>query len=86
MVEGLVLPGMVGSEWAPARSDDYNRDCTTGREHAAALMAIIGEQENPALFGTIVRAITAAGKFEGVEVGFCSAIGIQLLVGVGGAA
>lgn len=81
MVEGLTLPGMRGSEWAPSRSDCYEQDCATGREYATALMTIISEQENPALFGTVVRAITAGGRFEGVEVGFCSVIGIQLLIG-----
>lgn len=86
MVEGMTLPGMRGSEWAPERSGSYEQDCATGREYATVLMTIISEQENPALFGTVVRAITAGGKFEGIEIGFCSVIGITLMVNVGGAA
>ncbi len=81
MVENIILPGMNGGEWMPARSESYEQDCATGREYARALQEIMCEQGNPALFGTVVRAITAGGRFEGVEIGFCSVIGIQLLIG-----
>lgn len=43
MVEGLVLFGMVGSEWVLVCSDDYNCDCIMGCEYVVVLMVIIGE-------------------------------------------
>ena len=67
-------------KWEPIRSGDYDRDCEHGRQIAKDTLAMIAATENPALFGTVVRAITAGGQFDGVETGFCSAIGIFIVV------
>jgi len=82
---GLTLPFVevradsVVNFWAPATADDYEAQCALGRSYAEALLAEMKATKNPLLFGTVIRAITAAGKYEGVEIGFCSALGIELL-------
>ena len=78
--QGESLPGIVDGKWAPGRSGCYDTDCRTGRDLADRLLTRIQRDENPALFGTVVRAITAEHKYEAVEIGFCSRIGIQLMV------
>lgn len=69
--------------WQPERTGAYDRDCGVGRACADEMLEMIGRTENPALFGAVARAITAAGRFEGVETGFCSRIGI-FIVAAGG--
>lgn len=66
--------------WAPQRTGNYEKDCATGRAYGKALIDFIRERESPQVFGHIARAMTAGGVFEGVEVGFCSAIGIHIQV------
>ena len=65
-------------EWKPTRTGDYGKDCDAGRHAAERLMAVIQQTDNPVLFGTVMRSIIAAGKYDAVEIGFCSVIGIEL--------
>jgi hypothetical protein len=69
--------------WVPERSGDYAVDCETGRRYARDLLVLIRSEGNPALFGSVIRAISEVGVFGGVEIGFCSHIGIEL-IGLGG--
>ena len=71
--------------WTPERSGSYDQDCRMGRLYADQLLDAITRTGNPALFGTVARAITQGGVFDAVEVGFCSRIGIHIAVGATGA-
>lgn len=73
------VPGIVNGEWAPVRSGDYAKDCQLGRDLGAQLLEHIRDEDNPMLFGTVMRAITQAGVFEGVEIGFCHVFGVELI-------
>lgn len=67
--------------WAPECTGDYSKDCQIGRLAATELVDYL--RENPhasTIFGSIVRAMTEAGRFDAVEVGFCSVIGIYVAV------
>ena len=69
----------VETHWAPDRSGDYPEQCMRGRAYADELVAHIQAENDPTMFGAVVRAIVAGRKYEGVEVGFCAGIGIELL-------
>ena len=68
----------TGWEWKPTRTGDYAADCAAGRHAAESLIAVIQQTDNPVLFGTVMRAIIAAGRYDAVEIGFCTVIGIEL--------
>jgi hypothetical protein len=70
-----VLGALQDGQWLPARSGDYAADCNAGRTLADELCRIIIGSDNPALFGTVARAIVESGQFGAVEVGFCARIG-----------
>lgn len=69
----------VESHWAPDRSGDYPDQCMRGRAYADELVAYIQKENDPTMFGAVVRSIVAGRKYDGVEIGFCSGIGIELL-------
>ncbi len=73
------LSFMQDGKWSPERSGCYNNDCERGRSYAQEMLDAIETNENPAMFGSIVRAVTVGGVFAGVEAGFCSRIGITLV-------
>jgi hypothetical protein len=72
------LPFLVEGQWLPDRTGDYEQDCAAGRSKALQLLTTIEETQNPALFGTVIRAMVAAGTYEGTEIGFCSRVGIYI--------
>lgn len=78
--ESNVLPCLIDGKWAPDRTGNYADDCAKGRAEAELMLVYIDQTQNPAVFGTIARAIVVAGVYEAVEIGFCSRIGIQLCV------
>jgi len=65
--------------WEPDRSGEYEVACARGRDYADELLSYIRDEQNPTIFGSVVRAITAGGIYGAVEIGFCNRIGIQLL-------
>ena len=74
------LSFVQAGKWSPVRTGNYHDDCVTGRAYADELIKMIGRTGNPALFGSVARAITFGGEFGGVETGFCSRIGIVIAV------
>jgi hypothetical protein len=68
-----------GKLWTPERPKDYGAACAMGREYGLELITHIQENRDPAILGGVIRAMIAAGTFDGVEAGFCSAIGVHLL-------
>ena len=70
---------MADGKWAPERTGDHSADCATGRRYAKELIAVIRQEDNPAFFGTVARAITEGGQYGAIEIGFCSVIGIEIL-------
>lgn len=65
-----------GHHWSPERSGDYSQDCETGRAAAREMLSHIRLTENPLIYGSVVRDMVSAGQYGGVEIGFCSEIGI----------
>lgn len=72
------LPAFANGTWNPVRSGDYAEDCSFGRETGEQVLLAVRESENPALLGTAIRAMVEAGKYGGVEAGFCSVFGMSL--------
>ncbi len=68
--------------WTPERPADYAAGNAMGRDYATEMLAYMATSGDASIFGAVVRAITRSGRYEAVEIGFCSVIGIQLL-GVG---
>ncbi|MEO5867185.1 MAG: hypothetical protein ABIS14_11700, partial [Sphingomonas sp.] len=50
------LTCLVEGNWAPLRTGDYEQDCAQGNLYANEVLALIEETENPAIFGSVVRA------------------------------
>lgn len=67
-----------GLDWEPVRTGDYATDCATGRRYARELIDFMSVTDDPLPFGRAVRAITAGGVYEAVEIGFCSTLGFVL--------
>lgn len=60
--------------WAVVPSGDWSQDNAQGREHADACAAYMRETHNAGVLGGVVRSMIAAGRYEGVEVGFMTRI------------
>jgi hypothetical protein len=43
------------------------------------MLAVIRSESNPTIFGSVLRAITAGGLYEAEEIGFCHAVGVELV-------
>jgi hypothetical protein len=67
--------------WAPRRTGDYATDTAYGRRCADELIGFMRLKNCHLAFGQVMRAITAVGKYEAVEIGFCHRIGVHVLVG-----
>ena len=65
--------------WMPERSGDWAEDHALGISYAVEFLDWLATHGNALVFGAIMRAMTAGGIYEGVEVGFCQAIGIELV-------
>lgn len=65
--------------WAPERDGDYALVNARGRDYAEALLRVIRETQNPTIFGSVIRAIVAGGVYGPVEIGFCHALGVELV-------
>jgi len=65
--------------WTPERPKEYGAACAMGRDYAAELITHIQEQGDPSVFGAVIQAMMNGGIYEGVEAGFCSVVGIQLM-------
>lgn len=66
--------------WSPRRTGDYEVDCRIGRAAADETLTYIRDTQDTVIFGAIVRAITRHGRYDGVEAGFCTQIGIDVWV------
>lgn len=66
--------------WSPVRTGRSAIDNEHGRACADEVLAFIAETNNPAIFGSVIRAITEGGVYCAVEIGFCSRIGIYMAV------
>lgn len=66
--------------WAPPRSGSYETDCAAGRAAAREMIQFIRENRCPAIYASICRDMQSAGIWDGFEVGFCTEIGITVLV------
>jgi len=75
--------GDVVCHWEPQREASYEVECANGRRYADELLRYMDQTDNPVIFGTVIRAMVAGGKYGAAEIGFCSAIGIELLGVVG---
>lgn len=71
--------GETTNFWNPDRGGEYEVACARGRRYAEELLEVIRLEENPTLFGTVLRAIVAGRVYGGVEIGFCHRLGIELL-------
>lgn len=67
--------------WAPTRTGDYAVDVEHGRRCADELLTYMRIKEDALPYSQVTRAITEGGKYDAVEIGFCSRIGILLFVG-----
>ena len=74
------LSVIVNGKWQPERTNNYETDCKRGRAIAEEMMNLMQSDDNPALFGSVARAITEGGVFQAIETGFCSRLGIALTV------
>lgn len=68
--------------WTPTVPDGWAAGCAAGRDYAAELIEFIQQENNPVIFGAVMRAITKKGVYEAVETGFCTHFGI-ILAGIG---
>lgn len=66
--------------WRPVRTGNYAEDTARGRRYADELLTYIRLKNCPMAFSQVARAMTQAGRYEAVEIGFCSRIGIHLVV------
>lgn len=65
--------------WRPDRSGDQ-RDCQArGAAYAEEFLAAMRAAENPGMFGSVIRAIATDGTYGPVEIGFCHAVGVELI-------
>jgi hypothetical protein len=69
--------------WSPRRTGDYAQDAAYGRDCAEELLLYMRVKDDPLPYSQVARAISESGRFEAVEIGFCSRMGIHLLVGSG---
>jgi hypothetical protein len=67
--------------WSPRRTGNYAQDAAYGRDCAEELLLYMRVKDDPLPYSQVARAISESGRFEAVEIGFCSRIGIHLLVG-----
>lgn len=65
--------------WTPERPDDVTEARQMGHDYAAELMLMIRKTGEHQIFGAVIRAISESGTYGPVEMGFCHAIGIELL-------
>lgn len=73
-------PNWTTNFWAPERSGDYETDCNRGRAAAREMLQFIRERNCPNVYASICRDMAASGVFGGFEVGFCTEIGITVMV------
>lgn len=66
--------------WAPERTGDYQTDCDRGRAAAMEMMEFIRERNCPNVYASICRDMSRYGEWTGFEVGFCTEIGITVVV------
>ena len=65
--------------WVPERTGNYADDCARGRRYARELLNFMREKNDPLPFNQVVRSMTDGGTMSGVEIGFCTEIGIYLI-------
>jgi hypothetical protein len=68
-----------GNFWSPDRSGTYVEGNARGRVYADELLAKIRDEQDPTIFGSVIRAMSAGGTYGAVEIGFCGRIGIELI-------
>ena len=67
--------------WHPERTDNYSRDVTHGRLLFAELISDMKKTGNPYMLQATIESQIAGGIFDGVEIGFASALTEKLLSG-----
>lgn len=60
--------------WDIAESGDWSSDNAAGRQRAEEVLAHMRAKGTPLLLGHVMKAIVTAGRWGGVEVGFCTTI------------
>jgi len=70
----------MSNHWNPDRSGDYAQQCNRGRTYAREMLERIRETGDPTIYANVCRSMTEAGIWGGVEIGFCTEIGIQQVV------
>lgn len=58
----------------------YGEQNTLGRERAEDLLDVIRRTGSPVLLGHVLEAMVKKGKFEGVEIGFCHALSVDMML------
>ena len=76
---GQTLSALVDGNWEPERSGNYTIDCSTGRDLANEVISITRDTRNPLVIGTAIRAMVESNRYEAVEIGFCSRLGVVLV-------
>jgi hypothetical protein len=61
-------------KWAPRSAANYAAECRLGRKYAGEMLAMIEETGNPLIYSGVMRAVVTAGRFGGIEIGFCQAV------------
>ncbi len=69
--------GIITDYWDVTPSNDYQQDCSTGRQYFVCLYKQM--QGDPTLYNSVVRAIVLRAQWTGVEIGFFQAAANELV-------
>ncbi len=65
--------------WAPKVTGEYIEDCARGRAAARETIDYVREMKSPNIVGSIFRDMIKAGIYDAFEIGFCAAIGMNIV-------
>lgn len=74
--ESLSFVGSRQDLWQPKRTGTYGQDCEVGRFYASELAEFVRVTGRVTVLPHICKAIADCGQWDGVEIGFFTAIGI----------
>jgi len=69
---------IADGRWQPTRTGDYEADCRHGHELAKDIADRVSRDSNPLHLSVAMRAIVESGRWEGVEIGLFSRLGMML--------
>lgn len=69
---------MARGNWQPTRTGDYAADCQHGRDLAEDIANRVSLEQNPLHFSVVAQAIVESGRWEAVEIGLFSRLGMFL--------